>query len=163
MKALTLHQPWATLIAVGYKTIETRSWSTRYRGPLAIHAAKAIVPGGLDLARSYLDPGQRIAMPHGAVVATSELIACVPIVDGTKNFDTPCLVIDSPVTETTTHVGAPGTLSLFEDELVDIDVSGQWPFGDFQPGRFAWILVDIKALDEALPATGRQQLWEWNP
>ena len=40
MKALTLWQPWASLIAVGAKTIETRSWSTKYRGPLAIHAAK---------------------------------------------------------------------------------------------------------------------------
>lgn len=40
MKALTLHQPWASLIAAGVKTIETRSWSTRYRGPLAVHAGK---------------------------------------------------------------------------------------------------------------------------
>src|SRR5258708_5270609 len=40
VKALTLWQPWASLIAVGAKTIETRSWSTSYRGPLAIHAAK---------------------------------------------------------------------------------------------------------------------------
>lgn len=40
MKALTLWQPWASLIAVGAKTIETRGWATNYRGPLAIHAAK---------------------------------------------------------------------------------------------------------------------------
>jgi hypothetical protein len=38
VKALTLHQPWASLVAAGVKMIETRSWSTRYRGPLAIHA-----------------------------------------------------------------------------------------------------------------------------
>lgn len=38
MKALTLRQPWASLIGCGVKTIETRSWSTRYRGPIAIHA-----------------------------------------------------------------------------------------------------------------------------
>ena len=44
MKMLTLHQPWASLIAVGVKTIETRSWSTPYRGPLAIHAGKARPP-----------------------------------------------------------------------------------------------------------------------
>ena len=40
MKALTLTQPWATLIAVGAKRIETRSWGTSYRGRIAIHAAK---------------------------------------------------------------------------------------------------------------------------
>lgn len=39
-RALTLHQPWAQLVALGVKTIETRSWSTSYRGPLAIHAGK---------------------------------------------------------------------------------------------------------------------------
>ena len=38
MKALTIMQPWASLIACGAKTIETRSWPTKYRGPIAIHA-----------------------------------------------------------------------------------------------------------------------------
>ena len=41
MKALTMTQPWATLVALGENTIETRSWSTSYRGPLAIHSARA--------------------------------------------------------------------------------------------------------------------------
>lgn len=40
MNALTLMQPWATLVAIGAKRIETRSWATRYRGPSAIHAAR---------------------------------------------------------------------------------------------------------------------------
>lgn len=42
MKALTLIQPWATLIALGEKQIETRSWDTKYRGKIAIHAGKKI-------------------------------------------------------------------------------------------------------------------------
>jgi len=42
-KVLTLHQPWASLIAIGVKTMETRSWSTSYRGPLTIHAGMASV------------------------------------------------------------------------------------------------------------------------
>jgi activating signal cointegrator 1 len=46
MKGLTLTQPWASLVANGAKTIETRSWSTSYRGPVAIHAAKGTGPGG---------------------------------------------------------------------------------------------------------------------
>lgn len=40
MKALSLHQPWASAIALGLKHLETRSWATSYRGPLAIHAAR---------------------------------------------------------------------------------------------------------------------------
>src|SRR5574343_420007 len=42
MRALTLTQPWATLVAIGAKKIETRGWCTDYRGALAIHAAKSI-------------------------------------------------------------------------------------------------------------------------
>ena len=45
VRILTLWEPWATLMAIGAKRIETRSWATRYRGPLAIHAAR----GGLKL------------------------------------------------------------------------------------------------------------------
>lgn len=40
IRALSLHQPWATLIASGKKTVETRRWHTSYRGPLLICAAK---------------------------------------------------------------------------------------------------------------------------
>lgn len=43
MKVITLWEPWASLIAVGAKMIETRSWNTNYRGRIAIHAAKKIV------------------------------------------------------------------------------------------------------------------------
>jgi len=41
VKALTMTQPWAMLVALGENSIETRSWSTKYRGALAIHSAKA--------------------------------------------------------------------------------------------------------------------------
>lgn len=41
MKALSIRQPWAHLIIHG-KPIENRSWSTTYRGPLLLHAAKAM-------------------------------------------------------------------------------------------------------------------------
>jgi hypothetical protein len=40
VKALSVHQPWASLIASGKKTIEVRSWRTTYRGPLLICATK---------------------------------------------------------------------------------------------------------------------------
>lgn len=48
MRAITLWQPWASAVALGSKTIETRHWSTNYRGPLAIHAAKRRNIGELD-------------------------------------------------------------------------------------------------------------------
>ena len=44
MKALSLTQSWATLVTIGAKKLETRSWPTYYRGPLLIHAAKGFPP-----------------------------------------------------------------------------------------------------------------------
>ena len=45
-KTLTIAQPWATLVAIGAKQIETRSWQTNYRGDIAIHAGKGLVASG---------------------------------------------------------------------------------------------------------------------
>ena len=39
MKALSIRQPWAWLIVNGYKNIENRSWNTKFRGPVLIHAS----------------------------------------------------------------------------------------------------------------------------
>ena len=40
MKAISLLQPWATLVIIGVKTIETRSWGTHHRGNILIHASQ---------------------------------------------------------------------------------------------------------------------------
>ena len=83
MKALTLTQPWATAIAVGVKSVETRSWSTRYRGPLAIHAAKGMDVDAFAMAAYLRDlrlldiPVARL--PRGAVVARCTLVDVVPV------------------------------------------------------------------------------------
>lgn len=42
MRCITIRQPWATLIALGEKEFETRSWRTAYRGELGIHAGMRI-------------------------------------------------------------------------------------------------------------------------
>ena len=71
MKALTVCQPYAELIARGLKPIENRTWPTSYRGPLAIHAGKS---------REWMDEGDLEAYPSmafGAVVATCRLVDCV--------------------------------------------------------------------------------------
>lgn len=50
LRALTLHRPWAELVADGWKTTENRRWTTRYRGPFVIHAGQQWAPAGADLA-----------------------------------------------------------------------------------------------------------------
>ena len=61
MKALTVKQPWAHLIAAGAKRWETRSWSTNYRGLLAIHASKDM--GTVD-AVLVKNPGENPVQPE---------------------------------------------------------------------------------------------------
>src|SRR5689334_12936841 len=87
MKALSLHQPWATLMALHIKTIETRGWQTKYRGPLAIHAAKRVV------AWEELSPFLRdyiveldAPMPLGAIVAVVELYDCLGVATLTAKY-----------------------------------------------------------------------------
>jgi hypothetical protein len=71
VKALTICQPYAELIARGEKPIENRSWPTSFRGRIAIHAGKS---------KAWMDPddGQRYpGLAFGAIVATAELYDCV--------------------------------------------------------------------------------------
>lgn len=81
MKALTLWQPWASLIAIGAKTVETRSWSTPYRGPLAIHAAaRPVRPDEVtpEIAQAFYDAEtDALSAPLRAIVAVCELVDCV--------------------------------------------------------------------------------------
>ena len=76
MKAITLWQPWASMVAAGEKTVETRTWRTSYRGRLAIHAAKYVVP---ELRQDFRDRAEFVlhqpleAFPRGAIVAVVSL------------------------------------------------------------------------------------------
>lgn len=141
MRALSLWQPWAGAVSVGIKRVETRSWSTPYRGPIAIHAAKrwsaeqaraalrlvsdiegfnGLGNAGAVAVAAWVQSAE--AWPRGCVVAVAELTACVPA-DG-----------------------------------IDVaDREGRW--GDFTPGRFGWVLSAVQPLVRPYPLVGRQGLW----
>lgn len=134
MKALSLYQPWATLMAIGSKQIETRHWSTKYRGPLAIHAAKKIIPGFGQLchtepfksALSRVGYDEMECFEFGKVVAIVDLFAVEPT-DG--------LACDIPPSECS--------------------------FGNYEAGRFAWLTKGVRKFPEAIPLIGRQGLFNW--
>lgn len=77
MKALSLTQPWATLVAIGAKRYETRSWNTNHRGPIAIHAAKGF-PKDCQQLCEYDPFDKYIAssreLPLGAIIAVADLV-----------------------------------------------------------------------------------------
>lgn len=159
MKALTLWQPWASLIAVGAKTIETRGWSTKYRGPVLVHAAKRPMTVG-DAAvwwcapAAVSDPGwpNPDDLPLGAVVATCTLVDVVPIIDWGQEDEIPegpYVYADPDFIQV--HDGPDDNAPRYlEDEV---------HYGDYRSGRYAWLLANIRPLAEPVPAKGRQGLW----
>ena len=78
MKAISLWQPWASLMALGHKKIETRSWATRYRGPLYIHAAKKIIGWPTIAIQGVFDhiAFQPSDLPLGCLICKVDLIDC---------------------------------------------------------------------------------------
>lgn len=178
MKAITLWQPYASLVALGVKTIETRSWPAP-KGlvgqRIAIHAAaKPPIAHELDYIGDWMvlpapddkrswfmrhwptaseaTEGERLVdalwpdtpearergcvmLPLGAVVASAVLADCVPMVtdDDMRPELGRYLWLNG-------YSGPHGRAVIYPD---NVDVSAQLPFGDFAPGRWAWLLDDI--------------------
>lgn len=74
MKVITIKQPWATLIASGYKEYEFRSWQTKYRGPILIHAGKGV---DKDALKKFEDLG--LEYPKAQIIASVMLDDCILI------------------------------------------------------------------------------------
>lgn len=74
--AISLKQPWAALLVSGRKTIEVRTWKTRRRGPILIHASKTIDPR--PEAWAWVTTPQLLALTafRGGIVGRGELIEC---------------------------------------------------------------------------------------
>lgn len=84
MIALSIRQPWASLILKAGKDIENRCWPTKYRGRILIHAAKGCTRDELDDALDFaeLACGVRYTVdlktiPRGGIVGSVEIVDCV--------------------------------------------------------------------------------------
>lgn len=73
MKALTVRQPWASLIVAGIKDVENRPRRLRYRGRLAIHAGLGVNKDALRKYRHLYDE----PLPAGAIIGSVEVVDCV--------------------------------------------------------------------------------------
>lgn len=73
MKVLTIKQPWATLIMQGDKSFEFRSWQTKYRGDLLIHAGKGIDKEAMKRLAKYLPE----EIPLGKILGKVTLVDCI--------------------------------------------------------------------------------------
>ncbi len=154
MRCISLWQPHASLIAMGEKHYETRSWTTSYRGPIAIHAGKSQdeikhIAQSIQHAKNtdwkhareftraiydaFLEWTKKEGvygawgfkdLPYGAIVATAELTAI---------YD---------------------TIALYPKLTGRVQ-----QFGDFGSGRYAWRLEKVRMLKTPMPYRGQQGLW----
>jgi len=76
MKALSLKQPWADLIKIGAKTIETRKWETTYRGELLICASKNVDVASMKYFQGLFSPVELEEVKTGVAVCVAELYDC---------------------------------------------------------------------------------------
>jgi hypothetical protein len=161
MNILTLNPLYATLITLGAKKIETRNWQTSYRGPIAIHAAAGLGPVGGErglrniiasapffealypLTKGRLNgkkTSEQIAdlLPRGAIVAVAMLADCCT----------------TPAAEVAAQFGR----GWVKGGIVSRVSAQERAFGDYGPGRYAWLLSDVRPLRTPLPYRGSQGL-----
>jgi len=130
-RAISLTQPWATLMAIGAKRVETRGWNTHFRGWVAIHAAKTFPPECRALLNHYhfdaaLDDAgvDRDALPLGQILAVAKIIDC------------------KPTEQTGSEIG-----------------EREFAFGNYAPDRFAIFTTDVRRLKTPITTRGALSIW----
>lgn len=147
MKAVTIIQPYASLIAEGLKEIETRSWPTKYRGLILIHASA-------NMSREYVDSyynntaiskalkanhqnKTHLQLPKGAIVAVAELYDCRRMIYSLDKTEG----------------------DYFNYMPMQSFNTPEYNFGYYEQGRYAWLLRNIQKIVHPLPAKGQLGLW----
>jgi hypothetical protein len=150
IRGLSLRQPHASLVALGEKRIETRSFARKYHGPIAIASSAAWTR--MARLRAAEDPVFAAAwrrhrdlvedvddLPLGMILAVARIVAYVP-------------------TETIVAANKRGPKSRirmgdFRGGVSEID------FGDYGRNRFGWLLADVHRLVMPVPCKGALGLW----
>lgn len=127
MKCISLWQPWASAVAIGYKAIETRGYNTNVRGRIGIHAALRFTNAQRSFWATRMDCFDEFlkfdgALPFGAIVCTAIITDSVP------------------------------TLELVARGLSPQELA----YGDYRPLRYGWPLADVVRLPQPIPWKGMQ-------
>lgn len=144
MKAISIWQPHASLIVMGQKPFETRSWSawkSLIGQRIWIHAGKAI--DDLQELTDYLvdrDAGEDRDAAFDAYVGALKRAGFTHL----RELPRGCLLGTAVLAE-----------AIPTERLID-----PGPFGNFAPGRFAWRMTDPLPLPQPIPFIGKQGFFE---
>lgn len=149
MKALSMTQPWASLVAIGEKRVETRSWNTNYRGKIAIHAAK-----------NFPREARRLCFSNAEIFYTLLSIGYITFnrVFQAYEIDEKKLITGAVIATCKIIDTVKTGESIRQDWLTRHELA----FGNFTPGRYAWLLEGAVILKNPIPAKGALGLWDWD-
>lgn len=147
MKCLSLWQPWASLIVHGHKKIETRGYPTNVRGRVAIHATKSEDRSDRDwiIYDEAFIAAFRAMKPDGIETTSGRFYDSLPrgcVVGTVELYD--CLSSDM----------------LINSAVVTED-SAEYAFGNYDMGRFGWLMRNPVPFETPIPAKGAQGWWDW--
>lgn len=127
MKVLPMHQPWAQLVVMGFKKVETRPKPTpkSMKGLVAVHANKTDEFLHLREHPFFRERLGDIDLPLGCIVGTVEIVRSVTITQAVSDWQ---------------RVNRPE----------------EYAFGDYTPGRFGWVLRDGRQVVEPVPFRAHQ-------
>ncbi len=137
MRALSLIEPWASLVVFGVKKVETRSWGTGHRGRIAIHASMS--------KEAIKDPDYTLGMFEDAEIAVP---AKFPIYRTDYNLGHILGIVDLVGCEAMTP------------RLIECAPKREKVFGAWQEGRYAWHLSLVRRFAMPVQCKGALGLWE---
>lgn len=133
-RVISLWQPWAFLVVIGAKKIETRGWDTKARGQILIHASQRFRQDQFDLCRRW---------------PFSEYI------ENIKQLERGAIIGAVDLWNTETSEACLSNMRLSESE----GTQEEYRFGDYSPGRYCWHLRDAIEFAKPIPCSGRQGFW----
>ena len=166
MKALSLWNPWAHLLASGKKQCETRSWPMRHRGPLLIHAAKRWNSELCDVSRSQpfraaleahgvtlRNPTANGKITHPSGMSFGAIIGRVDVID--------CWQTHTAIVSSSAKDGCYGHKHRgFETSDRLFITPTEHAFGDYSPGRFVFLCARPVLFERPIPYAGLQSLFD---
>jgi hypothetical protein len=137
MKIISLLQPWATLLVQGHKRVETRSWNTKYRGPIFIHAS-----GTLNKKTEGMTPFERASSnDHFIRCVTRPYMMEFGKIIGMVNIDE-CLKIH--------RTYAP------PQEYLEMLTPQELAFGNYEVDRYMWFCSGAVEFKRPMPFKGER-------
>lgn len=132
MKVLTLLQPWATLVVIGAKKVETRGFNTKFNGEILIHASSDRSPVESLLRRPVFAEAlsEVKELPFGAI------IGCVSIAGTFKTEEADTFFFESD------RFFGDAKTEYEAEKNWEINVKREKAFGDYSPGRYGWELFE---------------------